>query len=95
VAVDVTGLPVGALVVPTSTHENRTSEVVLEHLTRQGVTERLELVLVDRGVAATGARELGRRQGLEVRRVGWHDKQRRPPPVRSSRHVCGPPRIVQ
>jgi putative transposase len=58
VAVDVTGLPVGALVVPASTHENRTSEVMLEHLTRQGVTERLELVLVDRGVTAAGARKL-------------------------------------
>src|SRR3954447_1803167 len=45
VAVDVTGLPVGALVVPASTHENRTSEVMLEPMTRQGVTERLEQVL--------------------------------------------------
>ena len=36
VAVDVTGLPVGALVVPASTHENRASELMLEHLTRQG-----------------------------------------------------------
>ena len=49
VAVDVTGLPVGALVVPASTHENRASELMLEHLGRQGVTGRLELVLVDRG----------------------------------------------
>ena len=49
VAVDVTGLPVGALVVPASTHENRASELMLEHLTGQGVTGRLELVLVDRG----------------------------------------------
>ena len=84
VAVDVTGLPVGALVVPASTHENRTSEVMLEHLTRQGVTERLELVLVDRGVTAAGARKLGRRQGLEVRRVGWYDKQ---PVFRPIRHA--------
>jgi putative transposase len=84
VAVDVTGLPVGALVVPASTHENRTSEVMLEHLTRQGVTERLELVLVDRGVTAAGARKLGRRQGLEVRRVGWDDKQ---PVFRPIRHA--------
>jgi putative transposase len=60
VAVDVTGLPVGALVVPASTHENRTSELMLEHLTRQGVTERLQLVLVDRGVTAAAARTLGR-----------------------------------
>jgi hypothetical protein len=49
IAVDVTGLPVAALVVLASTHENRTSELILEHLSRQGVTDRLELVLVDRG----------------------------------------------
>jgi hypothetical protein len=49
VAVDVTGLPVAALVVPASTHENRASELMLEHMDRQGVTDRLELVLVDRG----------------------------------------------
>jgi hypothetical protein len=50
VAVDVTGPPVGAPAVPASTHGNRTSEVMLEHLTRRGVTERLDQVLVDRGV---------------------------------------------
>ncbi len=43
-AVDVTSLPVAALVVPASTHENRASELILEHLTRQGVTNRLALV---------------------------------------------------
>ena len=57
VAVDVTGLPVAALVVPASTHENRASELMLEHLARQGVTGRLELVLVDRGVTAAAARD--------------------------------------
>ena len=75
VAVDVTGLPVAALVVPASTHENRTSELMLEHLDRQGVTGRLELVLVDRGVTAAAARTLSRDHDLEVRRVGWDDKQ--------------------
>ena len=84
VAVDVTGHPVGALVVPASTQENRTSERMLQHLARQGVAERLELVLVDRGVTAAGARKLGRRQGLEVRRVGWDDKQ---PVFRPIRHA--------
>jgi transposase len=38
VAVDVTGFPVGALVVPASTRENRASELMLEHLAGQGVT---------------------------------------------------------
>jgi transposase len=75
VAVDVTGLPVGALVVPASTHEDRVSQLMLEHLTRQGVTGRLELVLVDRGVTAAAARALGRLYNLEVRRVGQDDKQ--------------------
>ena len=48
------------------------------------VTERRELVLVDRGVTAAAARKLGRRQGLEVRRVGWDDKQ---PVFRPIRHA--------
>jgi hypothetical protein len=84
VAVDVTGLTVGALVVPASTHENRTSELMLEHLTRQGVTERLELVLVDRGVTAAAARKLSRGHAVEVRRVGRADKQ---PVFRPIRHA--------
>lgn len=75
VAVDVTGLPVGALVVPASTHENRASELMLEHLARQVVTGRLELVLVDRGVTAGAARKLGRHHDHDLRRVGWDDKQ--------------------
>jgi hypothetical protein len=56
--------------VPASTHENRASELMLEHLTRQAVTGRLELVLVDRGVTASAARTLGRLHDLELRRVG-------------------------
>ncbi|MGY2703335.1 IS5 family transposase [Nocardioides sp. HB32] len=84
VAVDVTGLPVGALVVPASIHENRASELMLEHLTEQGVTGRLELVLVDRGVTEAAARTLGRHHDLEVRRVGWDDKQ---PVFRPIRHA--------
>jgi putative transposase len=84
VAVDVTGLPVGALVVPASTHENRASELMLEHLGREGVTGRLELVLVDRGATATAACTLGRHHDVEVRRVGWDDKQ---PVFRPMRHA--------
>ena len=84
VAVDVTGLPLGALVVPASWHENRTTELMLEHLTRQGVTERLELVMVDRGVTAAAARALARHHDLELRRVGWDDK---PPVFRPIRHA--------
>ena len=61
-----------------------TSELIPEHLTRQGVAGRLELVLVDRGVTAAAARTLGRHHDLEVRRVGWDDRQ---PVFRPIRHA--------
>ncbi len=70
VAVDVTGLPVGGLVVPASAHENHAAQRILDHLADQGVTDRLGLVLVDRGLTAGAAAKLGRRYGVEVRRVG-------------------------
>nr|WP_277349871.1 IS5 family transposase [Planosporangium thailandense] len=69
VAVDVTGLPVGALVVPASTTERRATELLLEHLAELGATDRLELVLVDRGTTAKAARAMSGRFGFEVRRV--------------------------
>jgi hypothetical protein len=78
VAVDVPGLPVGALVVPASTHENRASELMLGHLNRQGVTGRLELVLVDRGVTAAAARTLGLHHHLG-NRVASRSPASRPP----------------
>ena len=40
--------------------------------------------MVDRGVTAAAARELGRHHGVEVRRVGWDDKQ---PVFRPIRHA--------
>ncbi len=57
---------------------------MLAHLTRQGVTGRLELVLVDRGATAAAARALGRQHGVELRRVGWDEWQ---PVIRSIRHT--------
>ena len=75
VAVDVTGMPVGAVLVPASTTESRATELLLEHLEELGVTGRLELVLVDRGTSARAARSLGQRFGCEVRRVFWPDRQ--------------------
>lgn len=59
---------------PASTDENRASDLMLEHLTQQGVAGRLELVLVDRGVTAAAARDLSGEHLLEVRRVGWDDR---------------------
>jgi putative transposase len=84
VAVDVTGLPVAALVVPASTHENQSSDLVLRHMPDQGAGKRLELVIVDRGVTAVAADKLGRRHDVEVRRVGWEVKQ---PVFRPIRHA--------
>jgi hypothetical protein len=40
---------VGACVVPAATHENRACELMLMHLSRQGVAGHLELILVSRG----------------------------------------------
>jgi hypothetical protein len=72
---------------PAATHENRASELMLEHLTGQGVTARVELVLVDRGVTAAAARTPSRLHDLEVRRVGWGDKQLVFRPVRHAWRV--------
>lgn len=57
---------------------------MLEHLTEQDVADRLELVLVDRGVTAAAAQAWGRQHDLELRRVGWDDKQ---PAFRPIRHA--------
>jgi hypothetical protein len=57
---------------------------MLEHLTQQRLPARLQLALVDRGVTAAAARTLGRNHELEVRRVGWDDKQ---PVFRHIRHA--------
>src|SRR4051812_38273663 len=84
VAVDVTGLPVAALVVPASSHENRASELMLEYLDRQGVTDRLELGLVDRGDTAAPARTLRLHPDNEVPPVRGDDKQ---PTFRPIRHA--------
>ena len=75
IAVDVTGLPVGALVVPASTPENRASQLMLEHLTRQRRDQ--EARVGPGGPRGHGGcrPHLGRGHELVVRRVGWEDKQ--------------------
>ncbi len=75
VAVDVTGLPLAALVVPASCTESTATELLLlEPLEGNGQADRLELVLVGRGTSAKAARRLQGRFGVEVRRVGWETK---------------------
>jgi len=53
-AVDVTGLPVGALVVLASTHGNPASEPMPEHLTRRASPAGLELVRAGQAAARAG-----------------------------------------
>jgi len=49
---------------------------MLERLTRQGVTNRLELALVDRGVSAAAARALGRDHALRSAESGGTTRSR-------------------
>jgi hypothetical protein len=74
VALDETGLPVAATVVPASTHDNEATPLCSKRPV-VGTTERLELVLVDRGVTERAARRLGTTAGVQVRRVGWDEPQ--------------------
>lgn len=67
VAVDVTGLPVAARVVPASVNDG----VAVGQLAEELRTERLELLLVDRGMNAKQARALGARLNIRVERIGW------------------------
>ncbi len=75
IAVDVTGLPLAARVLPASTHENKSTAALLADLAGQRQHQRLELVLVDRGVTARAAGKLGRQHRLKVRRVGHEQKR--------------------
>lgn len=74
VAVDVTGLPVAATVLPASAHDNEATKAVLGVLDAWGSRDRLEKVLVDRGVTPAGAVRIGTATCIAVERVGWEDK---------------------
>ncbi len=75
IAVDVTGLPLAARVLPASVHENDTTAALLADLTDRGQHERLQLVVVDRGVTKRATHQLGWAHGREVRRVGHEQKR--------------------
>jgi putative transposase len=72
IAVDVTGLPLAARVLPASTHENAATSSLLEDMAGNKQNVRLRLVLVDRGVSEKAATSLTAATGIEVRRV-FHD----------------------
>ena len=73
---DVTGLPLCVRVVPASTSEASAVEQILDDLVLTGADERLELVLVDRGTARSGATRLSAKFNCEVRPVGWDEPAR-------------------
>jgi putative transposase len=75
IAVDVTGLPLVARVVPASTSEQVCVERLLDDMFDSGQASRLELVLVDRGTSKTAAKRLSHKFGVEVRPVGWDEPQ--------------------
>ena len=74
VAVDVTGLPMAAVVVPASVHENVATATLMDQLAASGCADRLDVLLVDRGTTVKAAERIGKTHGVEVRRVGWDDK---------------------
>jgi putative transposase len=74
VAVDVTGLPLAARVVPASTTESDTVGLLLQDMHDLGQDGRLEVALVDRGTGVRQAARHSKRFGLEVRRVFHEDK---------------------
>jgi putative transposase len=74
IAVDITSLPLCARVVPASTTESDATAILMKDLHANGQTDRLTLVLVDRGTSTRKADALTKHYGLEVRRVLWENK---------------------
>jgi putative transposase len=73
-AVDVTGLPLAVMVVPASTTEADSVGQLLAQIEFQKQTERLEVVLVDKGVPKKQVLGMNASSDYEIRRYGW-DKQ--------------------
>ena len=75
IAVDRTGLPLAPCVVPATTAEQVAAGMVLWDMVTAGQSDRLELVMADRGTSVKAARELSAKHRCEVRRVGWDEPQ--------------------
>ena len=72
IAVDITGLPAAAVVVPAGTDDGAAVERLVE---ANPLGSRLELLIVDRGVKAGAQRRLVASRGVRVNRVGWDEPQ--------------------
>lgn len=59
-----------ALVVPASTHENDSNVALLAQLAALGVTDRLDVVMVNRGTTDRAARSVASKHRVEIR-VNW------------------------
>lgn len=64
-----------ARVVPASTLKSLAAGMLLDDMSAAGQSDRLELVLVDRGTLAKAAWELTVKHSCEVRRVSWDEPQ--------------------
>lgn len=81
VAVDVTGLPLVALVVPASTAEVAAQEQLIEKLADLNGVARLDKVLVDKGTAPGSAVRLSQKFGIEFERYGWATRPEKFDPI--------------
>lgn len=72
IAVDITGLPAAAVVVPAGTDDGAAVEELVE---ANPLGSRLELLIVDRGVKAGAQRRLVANRGVRVDCVGWDEPQ--------------------
>lgn len=93
VAVDVCGLPLASRVVPASTSEPETVDLLLTDLRARGQKERLELVLIDRGTSKRGAERLSFPEGSSS--CGGRSRSRRLLPPRGRRRRGGPLRLLE
>ena len=92
IAVEITGLPLGGLVVPASTTEVQGQELLLEQLADLGALDRLEKVMVDRGTQRGPAARLAKTFGVEVEVVGWDEHQPEFRPIPRAWRVESDPR---
>lgn len=74
VAVDITGLPVGAVVVPASMSEAAATGYLLAHMHALVITYRLQVTKVDQGMKESEALKLSKQTGVKVERVFWPKK---------------------
>jgi putative transposase len=74
VAVDITGLPVAAVVVPASMSEAAATGCLLADMNALAIAYRLQVTKVDQGMKEVEAVKLSKQAGVKVERVFWPKK---------------------